>query len=326
VTALEVSVALCTYNGARYLEEQLQSIVSQSQTVREIVVADDGSTDETLAIVRRVAAAPGVRSQGIEFRILEGGGHGVTKNFERAIAACRFNLIALCDQDDIWTAGRLERQCTEFDSRPGLSLLFGDARLVNEHGSPVGATLFDTLEVDAATRARLHEGAAFEIFLRRNIVTGATVMFRRSLTDTALPIPREWVHDEWLAIMAAAVGEVDLMEFIVTDYRQHGNNQIGVRIPTVRNKVQRVLQPRGSRNRDLAVRSNLLADRLESIVGGSKGAAARRKSGFERQRADLPANRILRLAKVLRLAQTGGYRAFASQGRIDIVRDLLQPI
>jgi glycosyltransferase involved in cell wall biosynthesis len=326
VTALEVSVALCTYNGARYLEEQLQSIVSQSQTVREIVVADDGSTDETLAIVRRVAAAPGVRSQGIEFRILDGGGHGVTKNFERAIAACRFNLIALCDQDDIWTAGRLERQCTEFDSRPGLSLLFGDARLVNEHGSPVGATLFDTLEVDATTRARLHEGAAFEIFLRRNIVTGATVMFRRSLTDTALPIPREWVHDEWLAIMAAAVGEVDLMEFIVTDYRQHGNNQIGVRIPTVRNKVQRVLQPRGSRNRDLAVRSNLLADRLERIVGGSKGAAARRKSDFERQRADLPANRILRLAKVLRLAQTGGYRAFASQGRIDIVRDLLQPI
>lgn len=326
MTALEVSVALCTYNGARYLEEQLQSIVSQSRSVREIVVADDGSTDETLAIVRRVAAAPGTTSQGIEFRILEGGGHGVTKNFERAIAACRFDLIALCDQDDIWTAGRLERQCAEFDSRPGLSLLFGDARLVNEHGSPVGATLFDTLEVDAATRARLHAGAAFEIFLRRNIVTGATVMFRRGLTDTALPIPREWVHDEWLAIMAAAVGEVDLMESIVTDYRQHGNNQIGVRIPTVRNKVQRVLQPRGSRNRDLAVRSNLLADRLESIVGGSRGAAARQKSGFERQRADLPANRILRLAKVLRLAQAGGYRAFASQGRVDIVRDLLQPI
>ena len=323
MTALEVSVALCTYNGARYLEEQLQSILNQSRTVREIVVADDGSTDDTLAIIRRVAAASAAMS--VEFRILEGGGHGVTKNFERAIAACRFDLIALCDQDDIWTPGRLERQCTEFESRPGLSLLFGDARLVDEHGSSLGATLFDSLEVDAATRARLHAGAAFDIFLRRNIVTGATVMFRRSLTETALPIPREWVHDEWLAIIAAAVGEVDLMEFIVTDYRQHGNNQIGVRIPTVRNKVRRVLQPRGSRNRDLAVRSSLLADRLESIVGGARGLAARRKSAFERQRADLPANRMLRLAQVVRLAQTGGYQTYASQGRVDIVRDLLQP-
>jgi glycosyltransferase involved in cell wall biosynthesis len=326
VTTNSVSVALCTYNGSRYIEEQLKSILDQSRAVAEIVVADDGSSDATVEIVRRVAAEYRVSGHPAVVRLLLGGGHGVTKNFERAIAACEHDLIALSDQDDIWTSGRLERQYEEFHARPALTLLFGDARLVDENGAPLSAALLDTLEVTKSMRQQLHAGNAFGLLLRRNFVTGSTVIFRRSLLQAALPIPQEWVHDEWLAVMAAATGQVDFLEFAVTDYRQHGTNEIGVRMPSIRNKVDRVLQLRGSRNRDLAIRSGLLAERLVSTVGGAKGLAAKRKSEFEIRRAEMPANRILRVPAIVTLAVRGSYTLYASQGRADIIRDLLQPV
>jgi glycosyltransferase involved in cell wall biosynthesis len=323
-----VSVALCTYNGARFIDEQLRSILSQSLLPAEIVVADDGSTDGTVDRVSAIAAEAIAAGQNVDIRILDGlGGSGVTKNFERAISACRSELIALSDQDDVWLPGRLALQVAQFDSRPDLTLLFGDARLVDANGQPLGVRLLETLEVGEAVRNDVHAGGAFAVLLRRNIVTGATLIFRRSLLGAALPLPPEWVHDEWLAILAAAIGTVDLIEDEVTDYRQHGNNQIGVRAPTLRNKIDRVLQPRGSRNADLAVRSDLLRERLEIVAkkNGALIASARGKSGFETFRAHLHRNRLRRVIPVLRRAVSGDYEAFASQGRADIVRDLLQP-
>lgn len=325
MTTAGISVALCTYNGARYVEEQLTSILEQSRRVAEIVIADDGSSDSTLEIVRRVANEYQLSAHPVVFQILEGGGHGVTKNFERAISACQNDLISLSDQDDIWTPGRLDRQYREFHAHPELSLLFGDARLVDAAGAPLGATLLDTLEVTTSIRHQIHSGGGFGLLLRRNFVTGSTVMLRRSLLTAAFPIPQEWVHDEWLAIMAAATGRIDVLEFVVTDYRQHGTNEIGVRMPTIRNKIHRVLQPRGSRNRDLAIRSRLLAERLASTVGGATALAAEQKSLFETRRASMPAMRTLRLWSIGALVARGDYSTYASQGIADVVRDLLQP-
>lgn len=330
-----VSVALCTYNGARFIAPQLRSILAQGERIAEIVVADDGSTDATLDIVRAIAAESQTAGSAIEFRILDGpGGNGVTKNFERAVAACRSEFIALSDQDDVWRPDRIALQLAAFEARPDLTLVFGDARLVDETGEPLGTSLFTTLEVAPETRAAVHHGDAFSVFLRRNIVTGATVMFRRTLLERAIPFPAEWIHDEWLAIIAAATGTVDLIELELTDYRQHGNNEIGVREPTFRNKAQRVLQPRGDRNLNLAVRSRLLRERCETLqhnkqLDGQRGTAlvqaVRGKASFEQFRASLPAARIRRILPVLGRALTRDYGRYASQGSTDILRDLLQP-
>ena len=174
-----VSVALCTYNGARFIAPQLRSILAQGDRIAEIVVADDGSRDATLDIVRAIAAESKAAGSAVEFRILDGsGGNGVTKNFERAVSACRHDLIALSDQDDVWRADRLALQLAQFEAQDDLTLLFGDARLVDENGAPLGSNLFSTLEVDDASRAAIHRGDAFDVLLRRNLVTGATVLFR----------------------------------------------------------------------------------------------------------------------------------------------------
>ncbi|GAB3616024.1 hypothetical protein GCM10027416_05810 [Okibacterium endophyticum] len=319
-----VSVALCTFNGAGYLGEQLRSILNQTTPPDEIVISDDGSTDATLDIVGEVLGAARVHH-----RVLRNTTSlGVTGNFERAIRETRGDVIVLCDQDDVWHPDRIERALAEFTDRPDLALLFADARMVDAAGTPLGYRLFDALEISEDDRRLLHGGRGFEVLLRRNLATGATVAFRRALLDVALPFPAEWVHDEWLAILAAATMRVDMLDEPLVDYRQHGRNEIGMREPSLRQKIGRVLQHRGSRNRDIAARTGALVEKLASLgdrVQRADLTAARGKLRIERMRAELPPNRLARVVPVLREARSGDYERYTSQGRREILRDLLQP-
>lgn len=318
-----VSVALCTYNGAAFLDTQLRSIRAQTRPPAEIVVSDDGSADTTVAVAETALAGfPDARILRNEVAL------GVVRNFEQAVTATHGDLIALSDQDDVWMPDKLERMAARFADDPSLLFLHTDARLIDGVGRPAGTTLFESLEVSRADRDGIHAGDAFRIYLRRNLATGATVVFRRELLDMALPFPEEWVHDEWLAIIAAALSGVDLLEDPLTDYRRHGSNQIGVADPTLRGKAARVLQARGDRNRGLARRAQVLVTRLEALgerIPQDALELARRKREFETARAAMPAARVLRVPAVLRLAARGDYARFASRGTADIIRDLLQP-
>ncbi len=320
-----ISVALCTHNGERFLEEQLRSILAQSVPPSEIVLADDASTDETVEIARRVMAGRPEVTLIVQRNPVA---LGVTANFESAIRRCTGDLIALCDQDDIWHPGRLARASREFDTRPELDLVFTNARLVDTRGESLDRTIFDVLEVRAADLAAVHAGAGFSVFIKRNIATGATMMFRRRLLDVALPFAPDWVHDEWLAMLAAATGQLEAIEEELIDYRQHDTNQIGVDYPTLRRKVMRALEPRHGRNARLARRSVQFRDRVESLdsrVTSPVRLAARTKAESETLRASLPSSRLRRVAPVLRAHRRGWYSTYASQGRLDMVRDLLQP-
>lgn len=321
---LSPSVALCTYNGGAYVEAQLRSILAQTVRPGEIVVSDDGSTDATVALVTRILTA-----SGITFNVLKNASPlGVSKNFEQAVLATAGDIVVLCDQDDVWHPQRIERALAEFEARPELTLLFSDARMVDAQGEPLGYSLFDALEISTVDRQAIHGGHAFPTLLRRNIATGATMAFRRSLLEVAAPFPVEWVHDEWLTVLASAVGQVDLLPEALIDYRQHGGNQIGAREPSLGHKIRRVLEPRGDRNRDLAVRTGILVDKLASLGSAVKPAdltAARGKLRIERMRAGLPENRLARVLPVLKEARSGDYARFTSQGRTEILRDLFQP-
>jgi len=320
-----ISVALATYNGERYIVEQLRSILAQTTRPSEIVVADDGSSDRTVELVRETFdfMAPA----GMELRILESDGErGVTRNFERALRAARGDLIALSDQDDVWHLDRLSKAVESFERDPGLLLQHADARLVDGSGADLGSTLLEALYVNGEERTHIARGKAFESYIRRNIVTGATVVLRRRLLDFAAPFPAEWVHDEWLAIIAAAVGKVELLNDSVIDYRQHGANVIGVTAPTLGYRLGRMLQPRGDRYRQLARRAASLVARLEEVDAPEQiTAIAREKARFEAVRARLPSRRLARIVTVLAERRRGSYRALSSQGDLDVLRDILQP-
>lgn len=317
-----ISVAMGTHNGGTYLAEQLESILGQTLQPVEIVLSDDASTDRTVEIAQRVVGSR------IPLTVLRNAtALGVTGNFEQATLACTGELIALSDQDDLWAPERLETIAAEFAARPGLLLLHGDARLVDSAGAAIGQTLFEALEVTARERELVHSGRAFETLLRRNLATGATTVFRRALLASAAPFPRGWVHDEWLAIIAAATGEVDLLDAALVDYRQHGANQIGAARLSFAGKVRRVMEPRRARNERLAQNFEVLEAKLESLgdaVTAAKLDLSRGKLAHEKVRLALPAARPRRLGPVLRQVATGGYREF-SRGKGDILRDLVQP-
>ena len=324
--ALAVSVALCTRNGARFLSAQVQSICVQDLLPRQIVVSDDGSRDGSVAIVRQTMEQCGVASI-IDLTVFENAQPlGVTRNFEQAVRACRSELIALCDQDDVWHPGRLARMARPFEARPGLLLLHSDARLVDAQLAPLGTTLFHALEVRPSELAAIADGRAFDVLLRRNLVTGATTVFRRSLLASALPFPGEWVHDEWLAAIAAATGRMDVLPEALIDYRQHASNQIGARRPSIAEKIAKAFAPRGAKHVERMRRAQALLDRLQSRQGEVPEAhlqAQREKLNHQRFRAELPARRMARVLPVLREAARGRYDRFG-RGWHAIAQDLLE--
>ncbi|MFC5503385.1 glycosyltransferase family 2 protein [Lysinimonas soli] len=317
-----VSVALASYNGGRFIAEQLASILAQTRRPDEVVVSDGGSTDDTVRVARGVLERDG---EGVRWQILADGSRlNVRENFQRAIAATHGDLIALSDQDDVWRPDRLSRTVTRFDE-PGVMLASSDARLIDAAGVAMPLTLFGALGVGARELEQLGSRHAFALLIRRNLVTGATVMFRRELLRAAEPFPQDWVHDEWLAIVAAAVGRLAVDPQPLIDYRQHGENTIGVTAPTLRYRVQRMVESRGTRYQVLAARSVELSARLDQLGAPLVWRAlARRKASFENVRAGYDPRRFRRILPALRELRSGSYQRLSSQGSLDIARDLVQ--
>ena len=323
-----ISVALGTRNGAAHVARQVASILSQRPAPFELVVGDDDSSDDTLAIIERVYAEALAADPQLPTRleiIRRQPALGVTANFAATLAACSGDLIALSDQDDEWMPGKLAALAAAFAADPELLLAHTDARLVDGDGSPLGVTLLDALEATAQERAGLAAGEALPVLLRRNLVTGATVMLRRTLLSSAAPIPAQWVHDEWLAAIAAAVGRVRLLPESLIDYRQHGANQIGARRPTMTDRFARLREPQAERAARLAQRTALLAERGRTVgVAPEVQRQLDAKAAHEARRARLPRVRLARVPAVIAGAVSGRYSRY-SRGAMDVLRDLVTP-
>lgn len=323
----DVSVALCTHNGREFIAEQIASILAQRPAPSEIVVGDDASIDDTVDIIERVHAEARATEPSLTttLRVLRRTVPlGVTRNFGETIAECRGALIALSDQDDVWPAGRLARLVAEFDE-PSTTLVHSDARLVDRRGEPLGVTLLQVIEASDAERALLREGLAWPVLLKRNLVTGATVVLRRELAERAQPFPSSWVHDEWLAIVAAATGGLRLVDEPLLDYRQHGGNVIGASRVTWAQRWQRLREPRAGRAARLVARASALVERLPLwSVGEEIEMDARAKLRFEQARAHAPRWQPARVPGIAARFARREYGRFA-RGPIDVLRDLVQP-
>src|SRR5580704_731718 len=217
-----ISVALCTYNGEQFLPQQLASIANQTRLPDEVVVCDDHSTDRTVAIVQEFAAAAPY-----PVRVFENERNlGFAANFERAIRLCDGDLIALSDQDDIWYPHRLEKSEQEFLAHPHAGLVFSDADLMDEHNRLTGQTLWQRLGFVGTSKRDLLTGE-YVVLAKHRFVTGATVMFRAALRDRCLPIGAGWIHDEWIAMIVAAFGDLRPIDQPLIRYRIHSSQQVG---------------------------------------------------------------------------------------------------
>jgi glycosyltransferase involved in cell wall biosynthesis len=207
-----VSIAIATYNGEKYLCEQLDSIKNQTYSDLEIIICDDGSTDTTWSILQNYAHADSRIKIFRNERNL-----GLVKNFEKAISLCTGDFIALSDQDDIWLPEKIKTLLYTIKS---CDLIHSDASLIDENN-----TVF---EKSFSSYSNKNHSNDFLGYLFGNNVTGCTALFRRSLLEGHLPFPEEvHVHDWWIAILAAKNNGVTYLHQPLIHYRQHNNNQIG---------------------------------------------------------------------------------------------------
>ena len=324
---LSVSVALCTHNGAAFIGAQLDSILNQTRPPTELVVSDDASTDATMQLVRERIDAFRAAGGELSVQLFENRpALGVAANFAQAIGACHGDLVALSDQDDLWHPERLDVIARYFADHPEVWLVHGDARRVDSAGLPLPRSLFESLRVSGGEQRHIRSGDALRVLIRRNVATGATTVFRRGLVEQALPIPEGWIHDEWLAMVAALLERVAIVPGRLIDYRQHGGNQIGATELTAQTALARLREPRAERNRRLSTRANSLLERFgtDPRLAPTAVELIRGKAQHEQFRAGLPAGRIGRVGPVLGAWASGRYRRYGLGAR-DAVRDLVQP-
>ena len=222
-SASRISVAMCTFNGGRYLPEQLDSIGAQTRQPCELVVCDDGSTDDTIAILKRFQA-----NVSFPVKIVQNAARlGSTRNFDQAIGLAQGELIALCDQDDRWLPQKLERLSECLTENPFLGGVFSDAELIDSDGRRVGTTLFARHKFTTA-KQKSFVTCPTGTLLKFDVITGATLMFRSGIRSYCSPIPATWVHDGWLAWMLALHSRVTLVPEPLIEYRIHAGQQLGV--------------------------------------------------------------------------------------------------
>lgn len=327
-TKSTISVALCTYNGAPYLPEQLASIANQTRLPDEMVVCDDCSSDDTVPILEGFAAK-------VPFPVrlhVNAVNLGCTKNFEQAIGLCQCEFIALSDQDDVWEPTKLARSAEVLERDSGVGLVFTDARLVGAALEPLGSRLQDHF-VSHRDRAKVAGGRATAVLLRRTLVTGATAMFRSRFLTDILPIPEGWVHDAWLALMVSVRARLEFIAEPLMRYRLHGDNQIGVPDRGATSQAHRVF--RGGRA-DLLADAALWGPAMERIAaltaeqGDALNSQEREmimarltaKQAHMRVRGTLPLSRPRRLRSIGAELLSGNYHRY-SAGFRSVARDLL---
>jgi glycosyltransferase involved in cell wall biosynthesis len=323
-TPRSLSVVMATFNGEAFIEAQLDSILCQTRLPDEIVICDDGSTDDTLAIVKRMKAqAP----SSVSWQVVSNKTSlGVAGNFSHAATLATCDLIALADQDDWWVPGKL-RTLEETLNAQDAILVHSDAELVDEAGNLLGMSVTDSLRMTSGERRGLIAGRGLAQLVRRNLVTGHTVLMRRGVVDLAGDIPPGWLHDEWWALIAAAHGRVVLCPQILGHYRQHEINQVGATRSGLARLMERFGEPQDDfRARHRTRHDGLLAflEKHESSLPTSSTRLLRGRIAHYAWQATLPASRLLRVGPVLWRVVTGNYHRYR-RGIFDALRDLMQP-
>jgi len=205
----DVSVAMASYNGLRYIDAQVSSILASLHERDELVIVDDGSSDGTWAWLESIAD-PRVRVSRNPANL------GVRLSFERALSLTRHDIVFLADQDDVWEPTKRDAFVAAFQADPGCVLVISDARVIDQQGEVSQPSFM-------ATRGGFAGSLAATIL--RNRYLGCALAVRRVVIDAALPIPRGApMHDMWIGAIATRVGRIRFLPEPLLRYRRHGGN------------------------------------------------------------------------------------------------------
>jgi glycosyltransferase involved in cell wall biosynthesis len=320
---MNISIAMATYNGEKYLQKQLDSFVNQTHQPYELVICDDGSSDRTIEILQKFKACTPFK-----VRIYENEENlGFAKNFEKALALCSGDIIFLSDQDDVWLPKKLERVRDEFLARPDIQLIINDGQIVHDDLRDTGLTILgQTRSVGLGDRAFL---------------SGCCSALRSEFRDIVLPVPDcVFVHDTWLHALGNSLNVRLVVDTPLQLYRRHGTNvSNALHSATTRLGRKDLLQSySGGDSRGYAEQSlqkiDILRTHLQECREQSNGLTDRhfdlalcRLGAWEsaaRARLDLLARRrMARIAPASAMYLRGQYAHFS--GWLSLAKDLVKP-
>lgn len=224
VTNQKIAVLLATYNGEKYLTEQIKSILEQCECNFHLYIRDDGSTDGTKLLLTQFANQFPTK---ITYLPMEQQG-GVIKNFSELMnIAVNYPYVMLCDQDDVWFPEKISQTLQKMQALENSwgkeipLLVHTDLKVVDADLNPIAASFWRYCHLTPQSQS-------LNRLIVQNVVTGCTVMLNRALLHLCLPIPKEAImHDWWIALTAAAFGKIGIVDAPTLYYRQHTNNTLG---------------------------------------------------------------------------------------------------
>lgn len=207
---IRASIVMATYNGERFLREQLDSILINLGEFDELVISDDGSQDRTIEIIKQF------QQKDNRIKLLLGGTHkGVIRNFENAMKNASGRYIFLADQDDIWVKGKIEEIVTIFEDNPDITCVLHDLKIIDENEKTIASSFVRLRNV--------HLGFIRNIC--KNSYIGNAMAFRRTLLGYVLPIPSQVpMHDQWIGLLSEYYGRTFLDPSPLGLYRRHDGN------------------------------------------------------------------------------------------------------
>jgi glycosyltransferase involved in cell wall biosynthesis len=237
---MKLSVAMCTYNGEKYIKSQIYSILNQTVPVDEIIICDDGSNDKTLEIIAQIQ----LQNPNKIFSYKNATNLGSSKNFEKAIALCSGDYIFLADQDDLWKVDKVKKTLAIFDQNPKAEGVFSNADIIDSNDNLIpNLTIWDSVFF---LEKELPKPIDFFNIVSKNgnIVTGATLCIRNNVKDFITSFEDNVLHDEKIATLLILRESLYYSTENLISYRIHDKQQVGMKNMhkiVTKNRLKRII-------------------------------------------------------------------------------------
>lgn len=217
----QIDILLATYNGEKYLKEQIDSILNQTYSNFRLIISDDCSKDNTRKILEEYEKKDARITVFYQEKNL-----GYVKNFEFLLSKVENEIYALSDQDDVWLKDKIEKTYNKLKDTDA-DLVFTDLEVVNEKLEKIYSSYNDYMLL---TRKIKKYKDSYLMEYLYNCITGCTLMSKKKFLDKIIPIPTDSkyvIHDSWIGLTVSLYGKIEYLDEKTIKYRQHGNNQIG---------------------------------------------------------------------------------------------------
>jgi glycosyltransferase involved in cell wall biosynthesis len=318
----KATVCLCTYNGGLYLKELLDSLARQTHLPSALLVGDDGSSDDTLQIVREFAA-----NASFPVKVLSNSRRlGPAGNLELLLSEATGSVLFPCDQDDVWEPTKIEVLAKALTDSPGFDGAICNSSLIDARGRVLPGSLFEKVGLDMSIRQLMESGNAMVQIAGRNVVASHALALRRRALDIVLPFGPLRHADWWIALVLGATTGITVVDDCLVAYRLHDTNAAGLREDLrVAERASAATAARFSSHADMLeaaiarvdlVRAGRLAPRDRAVL--------EERVSHLRTRESLPPKRSRRVSTVLREVIKGRYAEFGNGWRsvlVDLVRE-----